>query len=227
MTELCRKANVDCRTLVTLKLQKWLRQWRERDDQSPANVFPNWPRSNIKRLPVLIPSGPHLATLTVRLCAVSLYRAWVLLFGRRGIPHIPAGFEQLCAFILALPSNCGCLSERTPPPSPPGAKKDQEFVQKTLKDPRHNAREPGFLLEEWKDRLRHGDKVMLAGHLESSEWTERCCGPLASPPDPTSPSSRLWLKAKQAVVLHKGRPGSAQSVLQRHTLVSPVSLWAL
>lgn len=55
---------------------------------------------------------------------VSLCRAWVLLFGRRGIPHIPAGFEQLYVCILTLPSNCGCLTEPSPPllPPPPGAK---------------------------------------------------------------------------------------------------------
>lgn len=58
-----------------------------------------------------------LAALTVLYSMVWLcFRAWVLLFGSKGIPHIPAGFEQLHVCILL--SNWDSFTE-PPLPLPP------------------------------------------------------------------------------------------------------------
>lgn len=57
-----------------------------------------------------VPNGPSLAAPRGP-CGM----AWLCvgrespLFGRKGIPHIPVGFEQLYVRILTLPSNCGLL----------------------------------------------------------------------------------------------------------------------
>lgn len=73
--------------------------------------------------------GPHWAQFSCSERTVwhgtALCRAWVLLFGRKGIPHIPVGFEQLYVRILTLPSSCGCFTEPAPPPPPPAQRQSQ------------------------------------------------------------------------------------------------------
>lgn len=90
-------------------------------------------------------------------CDMVLCWAWVLLFGRKGIPHIPAGFEQLYVCILNSAFNSSCLAELTP--SPPGAKQDKTFFKTS--EISQTLSQRSILFRCWGDM----EKVMGAGHL--------------------------------------------------------------
>lgn len=133
------------------------------------------------------------------------------MFGRRGIPHIPAGFEQLYVHILTLPSNCGCLTEPTTPPLPPQAERSKEplhppatlspTVSTDLQGPLPVDRP--FYRKKGSTDLHSGDKVMGAGHCDGS-WDPRGNSVLLWSGSPLSPLLQAWAKSITSRCCRKG-----------------------
>lgn len=107
-----------------------------------------------------VPSwAPCSSSGSVVWCDMVLCRARVLLFGRKGIPHIPAGFEQLYVCILTLPSTAA--ASQSPLHHHQGQNRIRNFP-KPLKSPKPRAK--NIRLLQWIGGNLDMEKIMEAGH---------------------------------------------------------------
>lgn len=171
-----------------------------------------WARSNAKRA-IQLPS-PQRAPFSCSDSAVwrgaAPCRAWVLLFGRRGIPHIPAGFEQLYVRIITpafkmrpLHGAHSAAAASSTTTAATRGKIGWGTSPKPMKAPGPGAKEPGFY---WK---RGNQGLWLRGEGDGSRsgaeflgsWGNRV--PLWCV-SPRSPSSRHRAQSITGCCFRKG-----------------------